>query len=84
MTIEKLELAILRILNDAPQQSFTSDHIHSDVNHSQPVAVSRSAVWQALEFLAARNQIAQATVEGVIRTSIASAGIFRVLKAPGE
>jgi hypothetical protein len=89
MTIERIELLILRILNDAPQHHFTTEDIFADVNGSSDELVRKTEIQRALDNLAAATPPQVVRIPGTERgqglvTMIAGAGIFRVLKAPSD
>lgn len=82
-----IELAALRILNDAPNQLFTTRQLLGDINGASRHAVSHMELNAALEGLAdcAPPQIVRTAApektQGMLN-QITSAGILRVLKAP--
>jgi len=89
MTIDRIELLILRILNDAPQHQFTTPQIHADVNGSSDELVTKNEITRALENLEEKTPRQVIRVTGTERsqgllTTITPAGIVRVLQAPTD
>lgn len=89
MTTERIQLLILRILNDAPRQAFTTSQILGDVNASSRETVTRVQVDRALQELEDARPAQVVRVPGAERgqglvTQTTSAGILRVLQAPSD
>ena len=89
MTTERIQLLILRLLNDAPSQIFTTSQIFGDVNATSAEVVTRVQLERALGELEDTKPPQVFRVPGAERaqgmlTKIAPAGILRVLAAPSD